>query len=345
MNHFPTRLLLLAAALSIPAIGCTKSGPYVEVNGKRLDESYLKAQAPGQYEEIRSQYEKQLVSALKNLAMKQMFDLEAKAQGLKPQEYSKKMRDAVPAPTEAEIAATYADLKKSGQIQTESLAEVHDRVAQFLMQDRQQKVFAEESARLRKKYGYAVELNQKVAKVNVDTTGEPSLGAANAPVTIVEFTDFRCGYCQRVRGTVDELQKRYGTKIRWVIKDSPFQGGSLGMHKAANCVVQQSPDLYWKYFHLLFAEARAPDATTPAGLESRAAKIGADVGKLRTCLNDPAIEAEIQKDLEEGGAAGVKGTPAFFVNGRFLEGAQPMEEFVAVIDDELQKAGQKGPKK
>lgn len=339
MNQVSARSLslLISSILLLALFGCQKSGPYVELNGKRLDEAYLKSKSPEQYQDIRSQYDKQVLSALKNLAMREMFELEAAEKGLKPKDYSQKLRDSVPAPTEAEIVAAYEDLKKSGQIRQESLAEVHDRVAQFLLQERQQAVFAQESARLRKKYGFAAELAQKVVKVNIDSAGEPSMGAANAPITVVEFTDFRCGYCRKVRGTVDELHKKYGDKIRWVIKDSPFQPGSMIMHKAANCVAQQNPALYWKYFDLMFVDSRAPGITTDAGLEERAVRLGADAGKMRTCMKDPAMDAEIQKDLEEGGTAGVKGTPAFFVNGRFLEGAQPIEEFVAIIDDELQK--------
>ena len=345
MNHFSFRpvLVLLVVALVFAGAGCTKDGPYVMVDGKRLDEAYLKSKSPEQYNQLRAQYEKQVLGILKNLASKELFELEAKAQGVKPKDYSKKLADSVAPATETEIVAMYNELRANGRIKKESLAEVHGDLANAIVQQRQQKLFADEFARLRKKYAYKVETAEKVVRTTVDLVGEPTTASLQAPVTIVEFTDFRCGYCARVRGTIDRLQQQYGTKLRHVVKDMPYQPGSMQMHKAANCVLQQNQDMYWKYFHLLFAEARAPDATTAAGLEARAAKMGADVGKLRICMQDPGIEAEIQKDVQEGQAAGAQGTPAFFVNGRFLEGAQPLEEFVAVIDEELVKAG--SPKK
>ncbi len=337
MNHLFLRRALAPAALivlfALPA--CRPSGPSITVGGKKLDEAYLKEKMPDQYQEIRSQYEEQILGALKNAASKRLFELEAESQKMKPEEYSRKLSGAVTAPTEGEIAAKYAELKAQGQIGKESLPELRDRIAFFLRQERQRAVFSEEFARLRTKYGYEVNQVRKLAKIDVE--GEPATKADQAKVTVVEFTDFRCGYCRRVRGTADELHKKYGNKLRWVIKDSPFQPGSMEMHRAANCVYKQNPDLYWKYFSLMFEESRAADITTEAGLERRAVKMGADSGKFRACIQDPAMTAEIQKDLEEGRSVGVNGTPAFFINGRMLSGAQPLEEFVAVIDEELQK--------
>lgn len=326
-------LLALAVLLVFPA--CNKSGPAVIVDGKRLDESYLKENFPDRYRDIRNQYEEQLLEALKTTATQRLFEIEAKSLGIKPEELSKKIAAGVPAPTDEQIAEKYAELKKSGQIGNESLGELKDRIAMFLNNENRRAAFGVEFARLKKKYGYELKSNRELAKINID--GEPSEPASPGAVTVVEFTDFRCGFCKKARGTADELHKKYGKKIRWVIKDSPFQPGSMEMHKAANCVHKEQPAKYWQYFNDLFDHARDPEMITEAGLTRSVAALGVDRAKFTACFNDPATADEIRKDMEEGRAHGVNGTPAFFINGRMISGAQPLGEFVAIIDEELQK--------
>ena len=175
-----------------------------------------------------------------------------------------------------------------------------------------------------------------VFRADVGATDAPSLGAADAPITIVEFSDFHCPYCKRVLPTLTELRSRYGDKIRLVFRDFPLDN----LHplarraaEAARCAKDQNR--FWDYHDVLFAKA---PAASPEQLKQYAVEIGLDAPKFDHCLSSGAHASAVQKDFEEGARLGVTGTPGFFVNGQFISGAQPIETFVRVIDEELKRA-------
>jgi protein-disulfide isomerase len=172
-----------------------------------------------------------------------------------------------------------------------------------------------------------------VFRVDVSTDGAPSRGPATAPVTVVEFQDFHCPFCKRVQPTLDQLVARYGERIRLVYRDFPIDQLHPQAHKAheaARCAHVQGK--FWPYHDLLYA--KAPKAG-PEELTTYARQAGLDVGAFERCLTSGSQRAAVQKDVDEGVRAGVTGTPAFFINGRLLSGAQPLESFVRLIDEEL----------
>lgn len=160
-------------------------------------------------------------------------------------------------------------------------------------------------------------------------------GPATAPVTIIEFTDFQCPFCKRVQPTVKQLLDRYGNKLRHIHRDFPIariHPEARQAHQAARCALDQGK--FWAYHDKLF------DGGAKGGLEGfkmYAKDIGLDTTQFEQCLSRASHDAEIQGDIEEGTRLGVNGTPTFFINGRQLIGAQPLEKFVEVIDDELSR--------
>jgi protein-disulfide isomerase len=176
----------------------------------------------------------------------------------------------------------------------------------------------------------------RVVRVDVSTEGAPFLGPADAPVTIVEFSDFHCPYCKRVLPSLTELRSRFGDKIKLVFRDFPLDRlhpQARGAAEAARCAHDQNK--FWKYHDVLFANA--PQAG-PEQLKAYAEQVGLDVVAFERCLTSGKHAAGVQRDLDEGNRFGVSGTPAFFINGRPLSGAQPVERFVRVIDDELRRS-------
>jgi protein-disulfide isomerase len=172
------------------------------------------------------------------------------------------------------------------------------------------------------------------AEVGVD--GAPFKGSATAPVTIVEFTDFHCPYCKRVLPTLGQLESQYGGKVKLVFRDYPIDNLHPTVrkaHEAARCAHDQGK--FWAYHDAVFANA--PKAS-PEQLKTYAQEVGLDVPAFEQCLSSGAYQAVVQRDVEEGTRVGVTGTPAFFINGRLVSGAQPLEGFVRVIEDELARA-------
>jgi protein-disulfide isomerase len=183
----------------------------------------------------------------------------------------------------------------------------------------------------------------EIAK-KIKTEGEPSEGPADAKVTIVEYSDFQCPYCARAHSTIDQVMKEYKGKVRLVYKNFP-----LGFHKfaepaaiAAECVYEQDPAAFWKLYDYYFTNQQQlnPDNIKDKTLEAlKGSKV--DKAKFTECFDNKKTLAKVQADQAEGQQVGVTGTPAFFINGRKLSGAQPLPRFKAIIDDELARAGEK----
>src|SRR2546422_2370000 len=175
-----------------------------------------------------------------------------------------------------------------------------------------------------------------VSRAEVTADGAPAKGPAAAPVTVVEFQDFHCPFCKRVQPTLEQLVTRYGERVRLVYRDFPIDQlhpQARKAHEAARCAHDQGK--FWAYHDLLYA--KAPRAE-PEALTTYAREAGLDVRVFERCLASGTPQAAVQRDVDDGIRAGVTGTPAFFINGRPLPGAQPLESFVRVIEEELARA-------
>ena len=161
----------------------------------------------------------------------------------------------------------------------------------------------------------------------------PSRGPANAPITIVEFSDFECPYCSRAEETVSEVMRVYGDKIRVVYRDLPLpsHANAPKAAEAAHCAGDQ--DKYWEMHAKLFANQRALDV---ASLKKYAGELKLDQARFDKCLDSGVKAPIVEESRKVGNEAGVTGTPAFFVNGILISGAQPFDAFKEVIDGELQ---------
>ena len=174
-----------------------------------------------------------------------------------------------------------------------------------------------------------------VHRVEVSTNGAPSKGPVKAPVTIVKFEDFHCPFCKKVQPTLAQVLSKYGEKVRLIHRDFPIDGihpAARKAHEAARCANEQGK--FWQYHDVLYANAPKADA---ADLKSYAREVGLDVPAFEKCVANGEFRDVVQKDVEEGTRLGVNGTPAFFINGRLLSGAEPIERFAAIIDDEISR--------
>jgi protein-disulfide isomerase len=168
--------------------------------------------------------------------------------------------------------------------------------------------------------------------VQVPVDGLPAFGNAGALVTVVAFTDYECPFCARADGTLDTLRREYGDKVRVVIAQSPLpihDHASRAAHAFLAAVEQGKGE---EMHRRLFANQRALDEE---GIRASAAAIGLDLAKFERDRRDPA---PLARATNVGTYLGVSGTPTFFINGRRLVGARPLETFRAVIDEELAKA-------
>jgi protein-disulfide isomerase len=160
----------------------------------------------------------------------------------------------------------------------------------------------------------------------VPIDGARTRGAAEAPITIVEFTDFHCPFCKWVLPTLTQIESPYGQKVKLVFRDFPLDRlhpQASKAHEAARCADEQGQ--FWAYHDQIYAHA--PKAS-PEQLTANAREVGLDIAAFEHCLSSGTYQIAVQQDIEEGTRAGVTGTPAFCINGRLVSGAQPLERFV-----------------
>jgi protein-disulfide isomerase len=158
-------------------------------------------------------------------------------------------------------------------------------------------------------------------------------GPKNAPITIYEFSDFQCPYCSRGNTTLMEAAKAYDGKVQVVFKafPLPFHAEAEPAHRAALAAGKQGK--FWEMHDKFFgAQARLKE---PGIVDTYAKEIGLNLEKFKVDFESDELKKQVQAEAEEGKAVGVRGTPAFFINGTRLVGAQPLEKFKEVIEAEL----------
>ena len=169
--------------------------------------------------------------------------------------------------------------------------------------------------------------------VRVETEGRPSRGSADAAVVIVEFTDYACPFCRRhADSTLTPLLRQYGDRIRYVVRNYPIPSlhpDAPAAAEAAECAADQGR--FWPYHDRLF---QLPGHDR-ASLVSLAREVGLDGRRFARCLDSGEKAAVVARDMRDGAAAGVTGTPTFFVNGRPVEGYVPVATFTRLIDEIL----------
>jgi protein-disulfide isomerase len=170
-------------------------------------------------------------------------------------------------------------------------------------------------------------------RVKMDGSVGFTRGPKEAPVTIVEFSDFQCPYCKSVVATLKNIAAQYPQTVRWVFRDFPIPAlhpQAPLAHEAARCAGEQGK--FWPYHDVLFEKA---SSLAPEALRGYAAEVGADAAAFGQCLDSHKFRAAVAADVEVGSKAGVTGTPSFFINGQLLVGNQPLAEFQRVIEGEL----------
>ena len=178
---------------------------------------------------------------------------------------------------------------------------------------------------------------QPAARVSVSTENDAIKGQTNAPVTILEFSDYQCPFSARFYSQVlPEIEKNYVKtgKARFVYRDYPlpFHQNAQKAAEASECAAEQGK--FWEYHDTLFENQK--DLET-ASLKKYAKNLGLDTAKFDSCLDSGKMASEVKKDTEDAAKYGVSGTPCFFVNGWRVSGAMPYNSFEEMIEKELKK--------
>jgi protein-disulfide isomerase len=332
--------LVLALACSAPAqqaAGGSEAAARVgdrTITVKELDEHWQKS-APGPHAQaLQTMYDGRK-EALDQIVADMLIQEAAKARGVTADQYMQaEVGKRITSITDADVVTFFE--QNQGQMQGRPLADVGPAIRRYL--DEQQRSTAQQAviAEL-KKTGPPIRLMFEPPRQQVAIgPDDASVGPATAPVTIIEFSDFQCPFCQRVMPTLKQLRDKYGDRVRVVWKDFPLTSIHPQAFKAAeagNCAREQGK--FWEYHDRLFSNQQA---LQPEFLKKYAADAGLDAAKFNACLDTAKYSDRVQEQMGIGTGLGVQSTPSLFVNGRLVAGAQPLEVFESIIDEELERA-------
>jgi len=280
--------------------------------------------------EIRQREYQARRKAFEGLVDRKLAEAEAASRNVSVADLLKaEIEDKVSDPTDEEISEYYE--RNKARMGGRSKEELAPQIKQMLRAQKANDRRNEFYRSLRQKAQVRFVLDPPRVQIPIPP-GEPARGPEGAPVTLVEFADFQCPFCRRAHSTVEQLLEDYKEKVRYVFRDFP-----LAMHprafpasEAARCAGDQGK--YWQYYESLM---KVPGDFSDSDLKKRAGDIGLDVAAFTACMESDRHEAAIRASFDDGSAAGVTGTPSFFINGRMLVGALPIEEFRTIIEEEL----------
>ncbi len=234
--------------------------------------------------------------------------------------------------TDEEIAAWYQ--RNQPALGGRSVEELYPRIREFLEENAQQLALNEFASQLQE--GREVVILLEPLRVDLNNEGSPALGPDDAPVTLVEFSDFECPYCGTFFTTLKRLEENYGDQLRVVYRQYPLETHPHAFKAAEASLCAHEQGRFWEMHDLMFAEQDRLDVES---LKQKADRLGLDREKFDACLDSGRYAEQIRSDAREGARIGIDGTPAIFVNGIQLQGgAVPYEVAAEVIDEELRRA-------
>jgi protein-disulfide isomerase len=268
-------------------------------------------------------------AAIDEIVATALIDAEARARGLDRSALIEKEITSKIAPVgDTDIANWYQ--ANQARVQGAPLDQVRAPIRAYLTQQRMEEARQTYVDALKAKTPVRVMLDPP--RMKVATTNAPSKGPSGAPIVMIEFSDFQCPYCLRAHATVDQVLAKYGDRIHFVYRHFPLPGhpNARPAAEASACAAEQGK--FWPYHDRLFAQ---PARLSETDLKQHAAELGLDSTKFSTCFETHKNKSVVDEDVREADEAGVNATPTFFINGRMVSGALPLESFERIIDDEL----------
>jgi protein-disulfide isomerase len=320
---------------SKPTSPSDKKSALAEVNGKAVTSEEVEGALGARLAQLEEQIYQLKRQRLESLIAERLLANEAARRGVTTQ-----------ALVDTEVTAKAAsvtpeDVEKFYQANKTQIGGVLDvnlraRITSFLQNQRLDSRREEFLQTLRSQSKVIINLPPPEFRLKASTEGAPFRGGAQAPVTVIEFSDFHCPFCGKVQPTLSQVLARYGDKVKLVYRHLPIDQLHPQARRAAEaaaCANEQGK--FWEYHDQLYT---AGADTSQEKLKSLAQAAGLDVVAFESCLNAGKHQQAIQKEIEDAARIGLNATPSFLINGRFFSGAQPLEAFVRVIEEELGRA-------
>lgn len=300
------------------------------VNGETITIADLDLSAKKQLQRVDTEIYQIKKRVLDDLVEQKLIEAASKKKGLSTEKFlAEEIDSKVTAPTEDEVKAIYESSKdKSGK----SFDEVKNQITDYLKQNKKARAKAELIAQLKKEAN--IKMSLEPPRVEIDIKNLPSIGDKDAKVTLVEFSDYQCPFCKRVRPTIWRLLDEYKGKVRYAFGDFPlsFHKDAKKASEAARCAGDQGK--YFEFNRKIFDNQSAIGIDD---LKKYAKELQLNTKDFDKCLDSGKTAKVVEESVQLGSSVGVSGTPAYFINGIMLSGALPYESFKEIIDTELSR--------
>jgi protein-disulfide isomerase len=272
---------------------------------------------------------------LRQILLQKFMDKDPRKQGISNDEYLSKFIAKDVKVSDKEIDAF---IKDQSIPQEHINPQVKEKIKNYLEIERRKEAVDKWLAEQTKKTPVEVYINKpRRPTFPVEAGNAPFAGDKDAKVVIVEYSDFQCPFCAKGAELLKKIKEKYGKKVKVAFKQFPlpFHNHAEQAAVASLCANEQGSEKFWKMHDEMFANQET--ALDPEGLKNTAKKISLKMDVFEKCLSENKYLAQVKADMEEGKKIGVKSTPTFFVNGQLVSGAQPMEVFAEIIEEELAK--------
>jgi protein-disulfide isomerase len=364
IGYLRVQALAVLASVSLSALGaCAKDGaaktkseapaksaaesgiPTVlaTIGDEKIGLDDLRDRVGDQLDQLDMQYrlarDKLVGTALDSVVRNRLLQAEAKKTGKTTDQLLLAEMPGGPDPSDVEISAWYND--NQARVGGRTLDQVRSQIADYLRTERRAEAGQKLEQRLRS--AYRVTMAFEPYRIPFSNAGAPTLGSKDAPVTLVEFSDFQCPYCRAAAPTLKQVAQKFGDKVQIVYRQSPIASIHPFAFKAAEaslCAHDQGK--FWELHDALFQDQ---SKLAVSDLKATARRLGIDGKKFDACLDAGRYVEQVQNDLKEAQRVGANGTPAIFINGTYVEGGSvPFSVLESLIEKELARANQPKPK-
>jgi protein-disulfide isomerase len=323
---------LMSCASAPPRPTTVEPSPIVARYGdKVIRQSEVDAKAQDELRKLEDQLYELRTDTAERLALEVLVEAAAKREGLSADDWlDQRLAAGLVEPTEVELRTVFERARERLGPEV-TFDDLRPRLRQVVEQEARAKKARALFAQLKKDAGFELIIRPPDRPRRAVEAVGPSRGPAEAKITIVEFADFECPFCGRAAEVVEQVLAEYPGKVRLVFRHFPLSIHAQAPKAAEASACADEQGRFWEFHDSLF-ESRALEIEA---LKAQAGRLGLDAARFERCLDSGQMEPLVRKDLAAGQQAGVGGTPAFFVNGVLLSGAQPVEAFRRVIDQEL----------
>jgi protein-disulfide isomerase len=317
----------VCTAQAPPQVG--NDTPVAFVAGQPIYEQDLIAAAGPNLLDLRKQEFKLKSDALNQAIRNKLIEVEAKKKGLSTEELLKEEVDSkIAEPSDGEAKGYYLALKNETSLPFEQVKSQAKQLLKKAEIDQAREQYADS---LRNGAEVSILLHPPLVQVSYDPARVK--GEADAPVTIIEFADFQCPFCNRIEPALRDVLAKYQGRVKLSYRDFPLSQihpNAKIAAQASRCALEQGK--YWEMHDAMFADQSKLDE---AALVETAGGLGMDHKSFESCVKSGKYEAVVQQDMQAGIDVGVNATPTFFINGEFLSGVQSDADFAQVIDRQL----------